>query len=136
MRDTTRFGLLLLLVPWTNNDQNARKQALTVARTTQPASTAESESGCESMPHVEQRLMISHAVAHWRTSEGQVFRLTIKKITCTYCTTGFKIELPNARAGVCFVTDHLIYQPARRRCSLQAELLHVFCRPDQCSLYE
>jgi hypothetical protein len=41
------------------------------------------------------------------------------------CTTGFKIELPNARAGVCFVTDHLIYQPARRRCSLQAELLHV-----------
>jgi hypothetical protein len=41
------------------------------------------------------------------------------------CTTGFKIELPNARAGVCLVTDHLIYQPARRRCSLQAELLHV-----------
>jgi hypothetical protein len=49
--------------------------------------------------------------------------------TCAYCltccTTGFKIELPYARAGVCFVTDHLIYQPARRRCSLQTELLHV-----------
>jgi hypothetical protein len=43
----------------------------------------------------------------------------------TCCTTGFKIELPNARAGVCLVTDLLIYQPARRRCFLQAELLHV-----------
>jgi gag-polypeptide of LTR copia-type len=49
-----------------------------------------------------------------------------ERANCTiFCTTCFKIELPNARAGVCFVTDHLIYQPARRRCSLQAELLHV-----------
>jgi hypothetical protein len=43
----------------------------------------------------------------------------------TFCTTGFKIELPITRADECLVTDHLIYQPARRRCSLQAELLHV-----------
>jgi hypothetical protein len=50
-------------------------------------------------------------------------------VGCIYiyicCTTGFKIELPNARAEVCLVTDHLIYQPARRLCSLQAELIHV-----------
>jgi hypothetical protein len=41
------------------------------------------------------------------------------------CTTGFKIELLNAGACVCLVTVPVIYQPARQRCSLQAELLHV-----------
>jgi hypothetical protein len=38
------------------------------------------------------------------------------------CTTGFKIELPNARASVCLIVVHFIYQPARTRYSLQAEL--------------
>jgi hypothetical protein len=54
---------------------------------------------------------------------GLLRRTSVQWNSC--CTTGFKIELPYAGANIFLVTVPLIYQPARRRYSLQIDLVHV-----------
>jgi hypothetical protein len=60
-----------------------------------------------------------------RYEVGGNFRLNLGDDECECRTTGFKIKLPNAGASVSLVTFPRLYQPARRRYSPQAELLHV-----------
>jgi hypothetical protein len=67
---------------------------------------------------IVQQLRISDSRHHVSTIPRTLKATFRDRYVC--CTTGFKIEPPNARACVCLVTDLLTYQPARRRCSLQA----------------